>query len=272
MKVYTALYESLWEMGLINQVGQASGGSTTTVVDSSLALSADTKIGGSILIFETTDDLAPVGEIKRVTDNDTNTYTTDAFTAAVGAGDLYAYIAKDLNVYELIPAFNIALKKIGKIGKIDTSLAFIADTKKYDLPVSVKRGEIMNVAIEVDTENEDYAFLYDWRVQPAATGSNAQLVFSDEHTAGRTIKIEYIGYPDALTAFSDDLHETIPEELVKAAMRFTIDKMRHSDAIASQDGVRDLYNSSAQEFEQAQRDNPVWSPKMIKPARTFGRR
>lgn len=271
MKVYDALYKTLWEMGLLNQVGQASGGSTTTVVDTALALTADTKIGGSILIFKTTDNLAPLGEIKRVTDNDTNTYTTEAFSAAVGAGDQYAYVAKDFNVYELIPAVNLALEQIGDVGLADESLSIVADQREYTLPAAVYAGRIRNVQLMTNTgdaDDPDYVMMYGWAVVP---GTSPKLKLDKQYEAGRTIRIEYIGAHPEITSFSDDILGRIHPNLFKHSLKFALSKSRNEEAIASQDGYRDLYNSNRDEWAEAMRKYPVKLPRLVVPARTFGR-
>ena len=261
-------------MGMFGQVGQATGGSGTTVIDTGLSLTADTKIGGSILIFQTTDGLAPEGEIKRVSDNTSTTYTTDAFSANVGAGDLYGYINKDFNVVELLPAVNIAFKKLGKIGIVDSSIVTVANQREYTLPVTIKAGNICGVYLETNPDDSDdprYVPLYGWRVVPSAAAATALLVLDKQYDAGLTIRIEYIADHPAFSSFASEIHESIPAELAKAAMKFTFASSRNEEAIASQDGFRDLYNSSRDEFNEAKRMHPIWKPKVIVPARTFGR-
>lgn len=274
-QIFEVLYDTLWEAGLLNQVGQATGGSTTTVVDTILSLDTDVKANGSILIFETTDGLAPQGEIKRVASNTANTYTTAAYSAAVGAGDLYAYIAKDFNVYELLPMINIALRnKVPPIGLKDTSITTAASQREYALPTAVKEGSIRAVYEQTntgDSNDNQWAARYDWEVHPAAANSTGLLVFQKQPTSGRTIRIDYIGRHPKITAFTDYLHESVRPELFKAALKFTLDSSRNEEAIASQDGYRDLYNAARDEWNEALLRYPVWQPPVIRPARTFGR-
>lgn len=274
MKVWELLYNTLWEMGLLSRVGAATGGSTTTVVDSTLSLDTDVKAGGSILIFNTTDGAAPEGEIKRVASNTANTYTTAAFSAAVEAGDEYAYVSKDFNVNELLPAVNMALRKIGNIGIVDTSITTALSQREYTLPVTVKAGIVAAVYFQRNTGDSDdnqWAPAYDWSIKQTAAGSTALLVFKNQPAEGYTVRIDYWGQHPAITAFSDEIHESIHPELAKASLKFLFNSSRNSEAIASQDGYRDLYGSSRDEFNEALRRWPVWKPESIRPALTFKR-
>lgn len=275
MKAWELLYNTLWEQGLLNQVGQATGGSTTTVVDSTLSLDTDVKAGGSILIFETTDGLAPQGEIQRVASNTANTYTTGAFTATVASGDKYAYIAKDFNVYELLQAVNMAVRyKCPPIPVEDTSITTALSQREYTLPVAVKSGQIFKVEEQVnlnDSDDNRWAVCYDWTVRPAVAGSTGLLVFESQPTAGRKIRISYVAPHPALTAFSSEISEYLHPELLKASLKFQFNQSRNEEAIASQDGYRDLYNASRDEYQEALRMWPVQRPQMVVPARTFGR-
>ncbi|MFC1995671.1 hypothetical protein ACFLVM_02200 [Chloroflexota bacterium] len=72
--------------------GTATGGSTTTLVDIYTLTHADDYWNGYVVhIVITTDGLAPQGERQAVTDfvQSTRTLTTNAFTVAIGAGDIY---------------------------------------------------------------------------------------------------------------------------------------------------------------------------------------
>lgn len=274
MKVYELLYQTLWEQGLLNQVGKASGGSTTTVVDASLALDADVKIGGSIIIWRTTDGQAPQGEIKRVTDNDATSYTFDAMTVAPESGDEYAYIAKDFNEFELLTACNMALRKCGKIGKQDVSITTALAQREYTLPVDIKKGSIRGVYIETNKDDSDdnrWAVIGDWSVGMATASNTGLLILGFQPEAGYSIRIDYVAYHENLTGFDGEIHESIPESLGIASLKYQFNLSRNEEAIASQDGFRDLYNASRDEFEQAKREFPVWKPRTIKPFRTFAR-
>ncbi len=71
--------------------GTADDGTTTTLTDNALTQKDDYWNGYWLKIVNTTDGLAPKGEIRKVTDfvASTDTLYTDNFTAAIGAGDTY---------------------------------------------------------------------------------------------------------------------------------------------------------------------------------------
>lgn len=273
MYIWQLLYDVFWDMGLLGQVGAASGGSTTTVIDSTLSLSTDVKAGGTIMIVKTTDGLAPQGEAQRVNSNTSNTYTTNAFTAAVGAGDEYAYIAKDFNIYEFMRMVNRGLRMIGMIPLVDTSITTASSQREYTLPVAIKRDQIANVEIAKNTDANNYQWtpLFDWQVQQASPGSTGLLVLTKQPEAGYKIKIEYLGEHPEITALSDTLHEVVPPELATAAFAYMLNRSRNSEAIASQDGYRDLYGSTRDEFNEALRRWPIAKPRIVRPALTFKR-
>lgn len=274
MLVWEWLYDTLWEMGLLSNVGAATGGSTTTVVDSTLSLDTDVKAGGSIIIQKTTDGLAPQGEIKRVASNTANTYTTAAFSAAVESGDEYSYVSKDFNVYELLKACNKALRKVGLIGLVDTSITTAASQREYTLPLTVKQGKIAGIYIQReanDSDDNQWVPVYDWSLGMAAATSTGLLIFKKQYDAGYKIKIEYLGLHPTLSAFSDTLHESIHPELASAALKYQFNQSRNEEAIASQDGYRDLYGASRDELSEARRMYPVWKPDVLVPALTFKR-
>ena len=274
MYIWQLLNDIFWNMGMLGQVGAASGGSTTTVVDSTLALSTDVKAGGTIMIVKTTDGLAPQGEAQRVNSNTSNTYTTNAFTAAVGAGDEYVYISKDFNIYEFIRLVNRGLRKVGMIPLIDKTITTADSQREYTLPVALKRNQIANVQLQrsTDSNNNQWVPAFDWDIEQNNTaGGTGLLIFKKQPESGYNVKIEYYGEHPEITALSDTLHESVPPELAEAAFAYMLNSSRNSEAIASQSGYRDLYGSSRDEFNEALRRWPIAKHRVIRPALTFKR-
>src|SRR5688572_22050535 len=113
-------------VGLQFQRRVATGGSTTTVVDSGYVNRkgdghyAQGPNGGHILfISQTTDDGAPVnqfGEVSAYTfSTSTPTFTIPVLSAAVGAGDIYAVMKPQVQLYEMIGRVNEGLRRLGEI-------------------------------------------------------------------------------------------------------------------------------------------------------------
>lgn len=87
-----------WYGGALNWSGTADSGTTTTLADTDIddryAANDARIVGGSVLIYDTTDDAAPKLELSQVTAYDpaTSAFTFGALTAAVGSGDSYKFV------------------------------------------------------------------------------------------------------------------------------------------------------------------------------------
>ena len=96
--------------------GTATGGSTTTLIDTAglqRYTETDALVGAFLYIDDTTDDLAPEGEWRRIEayNSSTNTITVDrAFTAAVGSGDTYEIYLAPLTLDQWDQCINDAIK------------------------------------------------------------------------------------------------------------------------------------------------------------------
>jgi len=155
MKVpLTAAGKNWWE-------GTCTGGTTTTVVDTSRYEADDYFQELSPLvqvkIRTTTDEAAPQGEVRYITDwvQSTGTATVhSAFSASVGAGDTYA-ILYDYTWDEVKSAINMAIdaavqKQILLFGTDETT-ELVADTYEYSVPSGFIR--IYRVSMEDDDGN-----------------------------------------------------------------------------------------------------------------------
>lgn len=97
--------------------GTATGGTTTTLIDVAglpRFTETDALQGGRIYIVTTTDGLAPVGESRRIQTYTTGTQTITvdrAFTAAVGAGDLYEIYLAPLTMEQWNHCINTAIRR-----------------------------------------------------------------------------------------------------------------------------------------------------------------
>ena len=96
--------------------GTATGGTTTTLIDTSGLLrytETDALKGAFLYINDTTDDLAPEGESRRIQSYNasTQTITVDrAFTATVGSGDTYEVYLSPLTLDQWDQCVNDAIK------------------------------------------------------------------------------------------------------------------------------------------------------------------
>lgn len=123
--------------------GTATGGSTTTFIDTSRLEKDDyynsLSPAARVHIRTTTDSAAPMGEEREISDwvQSTHTGTVDpAFSAAIGAGDTYA-ILQQYGWDEIREAINTAIKRVQKIAlieKIDEETLTVDDVNEYPIP------------------------------------------------------------------------------------------------------------------------------------------
>ncbi len=97
----------------------ATGGDTTHFIDtalSALSYPNDYWNGGSVYVYQTTDRLAPEGELKAITDyvKSTGVVTTGAFSAAIGVGDsclLIVPVPRWLKMATVFEAYDLVIDK-----------------------------------------------------------------------------------------------------------------------------------------------------------------
>lgn len=208
----------------------ATGGSTTTVVDSAFAnkrgdgFFAQGGNGGHILFISvTTDGAAPqgqFGEVSGYVNSGGPTFTVPTMTAAAGAGDIYAVMRPVIPVYEMIGRVNEGLRRLGDTDRVDTTLTGLASTLAYSLPTGVNATNIKRIEMGSDS--------YGWMDAPASSytvksaGTADQLIFNtyppyDPSTAAnQTIKITYHGPHPALATYADYVEKSVPDELAIA--------------------------------------------------------
>jgi hypothetical protein len=204
----------------------ATGGSTTTVVDTnSIYTSDDALVGGTAIVVRDAggSNAAPEGEFARISDYvaSTTTFTVGStLTAAVGAGDSIALVRPTIRLPQMIQAVNDGLANLGTISLVDTSLTTVAGQIEYALPVGLKIASLKDILI--GNSSSPYASIkHLFRNFPSAPASTGLLEAREGLPDGYTLKIIYEGVHPTLTAFNSVISETIQEELAVAA---TIDK------------------------------------------------
>ena len=124
--------------------GTATGGSTTTLVDTSRYEEDDyfqnTSPQSWVYVRTTTDSAAPIGQTRRITDwvQSSGTATiAPALTATLASGDTYAII-NEYQWAEVVAAINMAIDRAAMEGlwaeKIDESVALRTTTYEYSIP------------------------------------------------------------------------------------------------------------------------------------------
>jgi hypothetical protein len=204
----------------------ATGGSTTTVVDTnSQYTSDDSLIGGTALVVRDSGgaSAAPEGEFQRISDYvaSTTTFTVGtAFSSAVAAGDSILLATPRIRLPQMRQAVNDGLANLGTISQVDISLTSAVAQTEYALPVGLKIKRLLNIEYNTITDdannNQWYPIIGQSKYVPAAPGSTGLLILP-QLPEDRTIKITYEGVHPTLFAFSDKVSETIQEELAVAA-------------------------------------------------------
>jgi hypothetical protein len=139
--------------------GTATGGSTTTLVDTTL--DAPTAIFNGGTLFVLTGDNA--GKcLSVVYDGTTKTFTFAEQTEPVAEGDLYAVASPHYTRTDLLQAIRQALEDIGTFTQIDDTLTADEDLEEYDLPDGVLHVVRVQVAANA-TEPHGWKTVRNWR-------------------------------------------------------------------------------------------------------------
>lgn len=183
--------------------GTVASGTTATIVDTILLDSGqfadDHFNGGYVYISDTTDDLAPKGESRYVTDfvSSTGTVTVgQAFSVAPGAGD----------TYDLYPSYspaelNEALLMTVRDWRLHTSLVLSSSTSEYALTASGLHevSQIVSVSFRQATDDGDvYGTIDDFRVWDNA--GTLTIEFDENIDASLVVRVEYTARYDQLGA------------------------------------------------------------------------
>ena len=196
------------------KVSTATGGSTTTIVDTKRTESIDAFNGGGAWIITDAggESAAPEGEWAHVTDwaASGTTATISAVTAAVASGDTYG-IAVGYTIHDLIIAINDEITK-QKVTRYDrTSLDIVSGQSEYTLPAGIRQDNLVNVYEETDTDTSDsQPTQLSFEVQTAAAGSQHKLVIKSRGvTAGNDIMLEYTTAQSPLYLATDTIDGSI---------------------------------------------------------------
>ena len=180
-------------MGLLHS-GTATGGSTTTVVDSSLGGKQDDWENAVVMIDYDAGGAgaAPEGEYKNCTAYvaTSGTMTTAAFSAAVASGDLYSVASPSVPLSVLVSLVNRRLAAMGDIPAVGTTLSFVTGQSVYTLPAAARGGRLKQVWAAGSSDTDDPA-LYereDWTPY-----GDTQIIFRGPIDSGQVLHLFYIG-------------------------------------------------------------------------------
>lgn len=255
----------------------ATGGSTTTAVDTKLADELadgnedDIYNGGTIVVIEDAGgaSASPEGQFSRITDYVASTTTitfSPAMTAAIASGDRIMIAPQEFPLYDMSEVVNDALKNLGDIPVVDTSLTTSDNKTEYSLPLAIKGQQILNVemqGITTDSDNNQYMGVSNWRTVDALPGSTGTLVLP-QLPSGYTIRITYLGKHPRVDAYDDYISEYYHPELVHAAVFVHALQWRNdNDAVAggADQSKLALEQKAWSQYDRARITHPVDLPK-----------
>ncbi len=254
------------ELGKLN-VGQATGGSVTTIVDTALSKDVENNAwqNGAYFIISTTDGLTPQALMGLITASGASaqSFTFATIATAPAAGDRYGYTSPEYPLYQVIQACNRGLKSLGPTTDIDESLTVVADQTEYALPVALKRNRLRQVWLATDTDSDDQKWqeIRDWRVEPDGPNSTGLLILPNDDYPTYTLKIIYdVAHAD-LRDSTDVVSEYLDPELAKWACVHAALKWQNGRVGGNNDGVREDLLDAKDELAVAKRMFRIWKPK-----------
>lgn len=215
------LFDLAWRVAqLVGPIysGVATGGSATTLVDTVRLQNqfADDWFNlGTLFMVDTTDDLAPKGEMARISDftqsSGTVTVPAAALTVAPGAGDRYALCGERFNLDRIIDAINQVLLKIPVRTEDITTITTAGSQTEYSLPTGVL-GDDIEVYLQghtSDTDDYQWTPMHNWYISETGTGTAKLLILGSQPITGRLLKIVYLAPHSPLYVYSDKLREDV---------------------------------------------------------------
>jgi hypothetical protein len=216
--MFDLTYRVARELGVL-QEGTATGGSTTTLIDT-VYLTQDDDFWNGGTVWVTYDAgaaaAAPEGEWARITDHvsTTKTITCTAVTAAIAAADLYAVADSEYKRGDIVSQINRSLADMGEIIYTDTTTITTADDQtEYTLPTGLAAGNLKEVWLQGEDDDADdnrWTRIYNWDIQITATGTAEELILQYQYASGYAVKLVYVAPHPQMYTRTSNLSETIP--------------------------------------------------------------
>lgn len=199
--------------------GVATGGSSTTIVDTGRIEDSGRFDGGTAFITYDAAGLnaAPQGQMAVVDSYVTGTITLiSALTADVAAGDRYAVTKKRYTMDTITQKVNEVLGALENIPYTDTTLTSVASQTEYTMPSANANLDPVEVWYQTNTSNvldNQWAEITGWRIKRADVGTADTLIIP-QLTAGVKIMLVYNRPHPELRIYSDKLSERIHPDLI----------------------------------------------------------
>lgn len=221
--MFDLVWKTLVELG-VTRTGTATGGSTTTLVDTNALklIENDYYNEGTLFIFNDADATTLdklYTKIKDFTQTSKTITTYATLGAEIAVGDTYGVANRRFPLHLVEQKINNQLYLEGYIPGEDTSLTTVSSQLEYTIPSGVSRDlRQVYFAASDDSDANEWTPVVNWDIQKTATGTGDTLVLQYELPAGRTLWLRYGKQHDALDAYDDELDEAIhPDRIVYSA-------------------------------------------------------
>ena len=256
------------ELGQLN-VSVATGGTPTTVVDSKLVNrygDDDWKEGSLFVVRDAAGaGASPEGKFERVSAyaNSTGTFTIASITNSTVSGDTFGFASEFYPLYNMIELANDGLRSLGDVTLVDTTtLEVVANQTEYAAAVAWKRRKPTRIDIQGrtgDANDNQWYPLDAWEYIPAGAGTAGLIVFRDQLSVGRDLRIWYIAQHPRLSAYSDVVNEAIHPELATwAGVTKALAWQKKRLGQGADDTIVQALNEARVEFERAKAEHPIY--------------
>lgn len=272
--LFDATYQLARALAITSE-GTATGGSTTTIIDTVERTEADDywNNGSAWIIYDAGGlGAAPQGEYSLISDfAQTGGVVTlrTTLTAAAVSGDRYAIARKKFPLSLLIQKVNEALSTMVIEKNDTTTVTFSSDQTEYSLPANVIELKEVWVQGNSDSDDNKWERIYDYYIQKSATGTANKVVFNRQFSSGDYAKLVYTTYHTDLVAATDKIDDSLNLNKVVYNAAVAALLWRKSKVGESDPTVNELLNyfqakSQAMNIEHAQ-ELPKKSAKTIHP-------
>ena len=255
----TTLFDLTYKLARLLKIveeGTATGGSTTTLIDTvERTEDNDYWLGGTVFIKHDSAGAgaAPEKEYSYVTGNVSSTGVVSlrsTLTAAIAAGDEYAIAKPRYPLNQLIQAINEVL---GRVDKVDITTVEIADMQtEYNLPTDLLSLKQVWIATDSDADANLWQRVYDWDMQRTAVGTADKLIFMRQMASGYAVKLVYTSTHSVLRVATDKLDESVTENHViyNAAVACLLwRKAKVGDSDETVDDLLNYYQNKAAQMD-----------------------
>lgn len=233
MTLFEIMREVIRNLQMVRE-GTATGGTTTTLIDTNLSDPDDYYNGGVLFI-----DLASP-TVVQITDWAllTKTFTIPT-VAEVTSGKTFTVANERFPIDVLKNVVNRALRnEIGKIGKMDTSLTIVQDQKEYTLPSGV--SDVRRV--EYGDADSGYKVHYGWKEE------YGKIRFLSSYPSTGNLRLHYGFTHVALSAYSDLIDDMVDREYLITAATYLALSWRKLKVGDNEPENNDLFNLYAAEL------------------------